>query len=363
MKTQLHYSTFDEKVNILTTDLPTLSLEGKIDPQKLLPTVIKINYDLGLKFATNKLKMLEVRKGRVRLPADFSVANYALLCGGKSANHPAPAQRVNSYTEGFLEGALVAQLARTPVGQFTVTRTIEPGDNIITHTLGTTRLQVQAIAPSGDITDFTVRFPDDTHVILHSEAGVNLENVQVILQGAAGALDMTHQPELCEVVRELGKLHVYHLNEGRRDHYPTPVPLRFSDTAQVADDCRHLFRVGSVPEVRIKDGWLLSPVEDGRILLSYQSVLENDEGELMTLNHPKVNEWYTYALKVKVFEDLWLDGGEEVERKLVYLKGELRKAVLEGLSFCNTPDFQEMRKTHQMNRRAMHQKYYAMFTS
>ena len=50
--------------------------------------------------------------------------------------------------------------------------------------------------------------------------------------------------------------------------------------------------------------------------------------------------------------------------KICYLiEGKLRAARNNALGFVNTPDFKEMQKIWQVNRRAQHHNYYNMFKS
>ena len=67
----LRYRTFDSVLEDVSIDFNTLALENMIEPQQLIKLAKKLNYDLGLR----------INHGRVKLPDDFYVFNYALLCG------------------------------------------------------------------------------------------------------------------------------------------------------------------------------------------------------------------------------------------------------------------------------------------
>jgi len=112
----------------------------------------------------------------------------------------------------------------------------------------------------------------------------------------------------------------------------------------------------------IKNGYIYLNIEDGKIYISYEGSLEDEDGNLLVLDHPMINDYYEAAMKVKILENLYMNG-ETVEQKLMYMKQELRSARNNALSIVNTPDFAELKAIHDMNRKAMHNKYYRAFAS
>ena len=90
--------------------------------------------------------------------------------------------------------------------------------------------------------------------------------------------------------------------------------------------------------------------------------MENQGGELLVLDHPYCNEYYEYALKERILENMLFEG-ENVSQKLGYIQGKLRAARNNALGFVNTPDFKEMQKIWEVNRKAQYHNYYDMFRS
>lgn len=112
----------------------------------------------------------------------------------------------------------------------------------------------------------------------------------------------------------------------------------------------------------IKDGFILTTFKTGKVYISFQGAMENTNGDLLVLDHPYCNEYYEYALKQRILENmLWQ--GENVSQQLNLIEGRLRAARNNALGFINTPDFQEMQKVFTMNRRAQYHNYYNMFLS
>ena len=88
--------------------------------------------------------------------------------------------------------------------------------------------------------------------------------------------------------------------------------------------------------------------------------MENANGELIVLDHPYCNEYYEYAIKQRILENMIFQG-ENVSQQLGLIEQRLRAARNNALSFVNTPNFAEMRKMHNVNRRAQYHNYYNMF--
>jgi hypothetical protein len=112
----------------------------------------------------------------------------------------------------------------------------------------------------------------------------------------------------------------------------------------------------------IKNGFVYTNLEEGSIFISYQGALEDHDGNLLVLDHPVINEYYEYAMKQRILENLYING-EDVSQKMQLIEQRLRGARNNALSIVNTPDFAEMYKVWQMNRKAQYNKYYDMFKS
>ena len=112
----------------------------------------------------------------------------------------------------------------------------------------------------------------------------------------------------------------------------------------------------------IKDGYMITTFKTGKVYISYQGAMEDANGDLLVLDHPYCNEYYEYAVKQRILENmLWQ--GENVSQQIGFVEGKLRAARNDALGFVNTPDFAEMRKVWTMNRRAQYHNYYNMFLS
>lgn len=77
----LKYRTFDSLLEDVKVDLRNLSADTSIEPAQLIKIARKCNYDLGLRIQRTRETVLEICKGKAKLPEDFQVMNFALICG------------------------------------------------------------------------------------------------------------------------------------------------------------------------------------------------------------------------------------------------------------------------------------------
>jgi hypothetical protein len=281
----LKYRTFESLLEDVKTDLRSLTLENKIEPAQLIKVAMRVNYDLGLRINMTKETILEIEKGRVRLPDDFFVMNFALLTGECSETFPVP--------------------------QGTNVQDVVP----------TWRPWVE----QSDCTDTS----NPQRPVCFSKCGDSYAIIQVVKTET----------------RTYTRFH----------------PLRFRASKFVDSEMPHLFQ-SAHDEAWIKDGWLYTTLDTAKVYINYQGGLSDDEGNLLVVDHPMINEYYEYAVKKRILEDLIMDG-ENVSTQYQLVTAELRAARNYALTIVNTPNFSEMQKVWAMNRKAMYAKYYDMFKS
>ncbi len=90
--------------------------------------------------------------------------------------------------------------------------------------------------------------------------------------------------------------------------------------------------------------------------------MEDDNGNLLVPDHDLLNDYYEYAFKSRIFENLYLNG-EDVAQRMQLIEQRLKAARNQALGLVNTPNFREMEKMWWTNRKAMYGKYYYMFES
>ena len=88
----------------------------------------------------------------------------------------------------------------------------------------------------------------------------------------------------------------------------------------------------------------------------------DDDGNIMVPDHEMINEYYEYALKKRILENLIMNG-EQVGERFNLIMMEFRAARNNALTIVNTPNFSELQKMWQINRKAQYHNYYDMFKS
>lgn len=285
----LKYRTFNELLDEVSTDFMVYSLEGMIEPAQLIKVAQKVNYDLGLRIHQSKQVILDIHHGKARLPDDFYVMNYALLCF-KYKTH-----------DTVLRGRHTEDVLRSEATDDCCPADCAPPD------------PCDIKCPSVCIEKCTDEYQVVERVLHETRIYEEYENIKF--------------PSCSKIQRGC-----------------------FNNTVQCA---RH---------GEIKGGFIFTDVQNGKIYLDYEGAMEDEEGNLLVLDHPMINEYYEFALKERILQNLYMNG-EEVQQKLGFIKQELRVARINAISIVNTPDFSELKAVFDMNRKAMYHKYYYMFAS
>lgn len=143
--------------------------------------------------------------------------------------------------------------------------------------------------------------------------------------------------------------------------YESLQTLRIKPSSAVSGDCPNT-RWSSSYQADIRGGFIYTSFQTGKLYLNYQGALEDENGELQVMDHPMINEYYEYAVKQRILENMYING-EDVVQKLSLVEQRLRAARNNALSIVNTPDFAEMKKLWEVNRKAQYHKYVDMFKS
>ena len=301
MSVSQKYRTFNQLLEDVSVDFSTYALEGMIEPQQLIKVATRVNYDLGIRIHRTKEVVIDIEHSKGALPADFAFLNYAFMCGTYTVSNTMPA--------GTTVDTTFTEYVPDPGGPNQCVTPTDCKDVCVVKTCPTT----VSDGKRGTTTTY------DEHIV-----------VQFV-----GA----------EQYRSFSNY----------------MPLRIGQTNQVQCDCPNV-NVQAVDIAEIRDGYLLTNFKTGHVYISYQGAMEDNDGNLLVLDQPYCNEYYEYALKERILENM-IFAGEQVSQQLGMIQGKLRAARNNALSFVNTPDFAEMRKVWNLNRTAQYHNYYNMFKS
>lgn len=378
MKAELKYRTFEELLDSVKIDLRTYDLEGMIDDQTLIKVVERVNYDLGLKINPNRVKMLEVSNYRAKLPGDFYVLNHALLCTGSIEAHNPPLWSYKTYQQGVADGIYQAEfeIYKNMVEQYTQIMPIVPGVNTVTHNLGTNYVIVQALAQDHSLLNLDIVIIDEDTIQLVSEYSSVQGSVIVTVMGSKASNGEHCPPDPCPIppnpcvidsnpcnstsfTHENGHPVVIDRCNGRTRKFKNLFRLEVVRNHSMSADCIDV-NSRNYYSVFLKNGFLETNFKEGEVAIMYESVMETEKGELMVLSHPYADEYYEYALKERIYENL-AQAGENTVQLMQLMSVKLREARNRALGFINTPDFGEMKQIWLTNRKAQYSKFYDMF--
>jgi hypothetical protein len=360
--TEAKYRTFDELMDSVRLDLYSWNLEGMLESQQLIKVAMRVSYDLGFKINQQKSSIVEIHKRKGKLPEGFDTMNYA-LCVEDRYTEEIPTYN-KTYSEGILEGVVLAQNFLEPrfVNQAVIFTDIIYGNNVVIHNLQTMNVVIQVFNTDGSLLDFDVEIVDLNTIRIISESPDTIVNSKVVVLGAK--INTVGTGSSCPAVLDCtsdGTPKIYYTTNGKRHSSKKLKPLTFVNSQSVSPECE----VKKGPcndyyDVYIKNGFIHTMFDEGILYINFQSIMEDDDGNLLVLDHPYTNEYYEYALKQRVFENLFM-AGEPVQNHLQLMNQKLKEARTLALSFVNTPDFKEMKDVVEMNRKAMYNRYYRMF--
>ena len=322
----LRYRSFDQLLEDVTIDLNTFALENMIEPQQLIKLARKLNYELGLRINQQKEVVLDVCHGRVKLPDDFYVWNYAMVC--------------NEYTENVGYDMGGTNIQEVPYKEFPSTVNQCAPETVNCRTCNSNPCNHTAAC---DL-NHPVVDPIPTEYDPNNPYGNTCIAPRVFMncKGDKYELIQVINPSLTRTYRAL-------------------TPLRMVRSQEIHCDCPNLY-YNTLDQGYLKNGYLFTTFDTGKVYVNYMGEMEDENGNLLVPDHALINDYYEYALKKRIIENLALNG-EDVAQRLQLIIPEFKAARNNALSLVNTPNFKEMEELWWQNRRAQYAKYYDMFKS
>lgn len=393
---ELKYRTFDELMTEIYNDLPSLAREGLIEPAQLIKVAQRVNQEIGLKINSVKQTILPLEFGRAKLPNDFHVLNLALLCrsyttvepglfnGIQSETRVTPVQNPNSIPQltSCPCWTVVAQDVQTTVTYCdgTIESVFFPANGDGTEK--TTKLCASTIVKTGGgsfsatTNSFCYNIPETGQLSctlpVKDLCGCDTPAMDTCSAIDTNPWDQNRVYTTCDGTMQVNVIE-YHSNQIRQyseferiQMVPSKEATAFCINTQFRD-APHQGHIQNgfihVPTVRDTNTEYGNDRGQGKVYISYMGAMEDEQGNLMVLDHPKINEFYEWAIKARIFENMYMNGEPDIERRLQLVKAELKTARAEALSIATMPDFYEFKKTIEQNRRAMYHKYMHPFSS
>lgn len=314
----LQYRTLDSLLADVAGDFVNYDLADAIRPHQLVKVARRVNYDLGLRIFQTKERVIEIERGKGRLPNDFYTLNFGFICGKYKVTTP------------VIQGTQVEERVIDPLTYKQVNWTVdlcpapvvEPDPCDPCNTCGNP-------CCTDVCTTCTQTLPDSCSLDCKGNNYVLVETRNY----------QTREYEFLE-----------------------PIKILDNSGGDVDCDCPNL-KWNTRHSAWIKDGWLYTTIKTGKIYINYQGMLEDDDCNLMVPDHPLLNEYYEYAMKQRVLENLIMDSQAVSSGQIQLIEQRFRAARNNAVSLVNTPNFSELQKVWASNRTAQYAKYYNMFKS
>lgn len=333
MARELQYRTYDELMSAVLSDWRTLDLEGFIDPGDYIKVAQMCNRQLGIKVQQEHLRVLPVCKGKVRMPNDFYALNYAFVC----VDQVIVSNNIQGIqTEDVILDSTCSNPSPIPGSDF----------NTTCNPCNLTPTTPSVVIPGVVTNTNNARFTD---------CGIGFEVVQTINKSTHRFRHFRplHLEKHKSIKDEFSRL-------GYMDEHVMPnAPIQpfFGDSPFYSRHWR-----GRVYRGYLKNGWLYVDFDEGHIFISYDGQMEDDDGNLLVVDHDILNEYYEYEIKYRILENM-LISGEQVVNHLGVINERRRKAKIDALSIARAPDFQDMMELKHANERLYYKKYYSLFAT
>lgn len=303
----LKYRTFDSLIDDCMIDFKKYADNGLIEPAELLKVARKCNYELGLRIYKTKETVIDVNRGRCKLPDDFYVLNFAMGLGHAVSKSYRP-------TGTHVEEVVVKKNEYKVAPTEDIDKCKEKED----------------ICPSCEPPKPQCECEDEYELVPNS--------CRLDCEGNTVQLLQRFKTDIL----------IY------KDFFPINI---ITDTEDFNGFCPGKY--WQAPDTAtIKNGWIYTSFNNGKIYLNYQGDMVDEEGNLLVPDHELLNEYYELAIKLAILKNLYYNDEEQNVNKLQLMQQDYRAARNNAMSFVNTPNFNELKEMMFMNRHAIYNRFY-----
>ncbi len=371
---ELSYRSFDQLLDSVRIDFSAYQSQGEIDAASLIKVATRINYELGLRIYQQKETMLEINHGRAALPADFHQMVIALACYNYTHVQNSP-----SNGNVLLEELCPKPAATNCPCQQVLNATSNP---IVTIMVNCTNITVPVTFPSGttNVCAMSIHDPNQQLTITTNSFCYNTNTNGVYTCGYPTTCDICnvqHPGGVCpEVVINpypLGKCRT--ICGGTNDQATIKILQYYSTEVFCYETFDRLWIVPNIqsdgfsnihangtanPNTASINGRFLETNNPNcsKVYIQYMGALEDENGGLLVLDHETINSYYSYAIKERVLENIYLNGGEDVLQRLKYTTEKKEYYRSAALNIANTPNYRDLINTISVIRANSNRQYY-----
>lgn len=412
---ELQYRTLDDLISAASVDLRNFYTDGIIEIGELIKVAQRCNYQLGIQINQTKETILEIEHNRTKLPNDFQFLNFAVLCHRHREEHNDLWPRGLVHQEEILwqpdpiTTANAGGLQSSVVFCWTIDLTLRPLCNDHINCGGATDVfsfSVQDASgnwtvqcfPQGQITTICAQNVSDLN-----QAGVTcplpLPKDRFLIKGQGayiinGQFSCTPEPVNCAICNtpnpapdhccgpatipncdpwnqnkvysicddKIGIKIIDSRGANRITEYTHFEELFMQPSRQASafSSSQHFRTCGN--QAFLRNGFLECSRECAKVYINYQGLLENEQGELLVIDHPMINEWMEYEVKSRILENLYYNGEPDLERRLHDVRTQAAKYKQEAMNIAYMPDWKVVVQTFKKERDNMNRKYIEPFS-
>lgn len=368
---EIKYRTLDDLIDSCSIDLRNYYADGTIELAELIKIVHKCNYQLGLQIQKTKETIIEVEHHRAKLPADFNFLNFAFLCHEYHEIIPSIGNDIVKIEH--IIPPISPEYTTVPCIEVTVvdaptTTIVNNADGTsseITFPIGTTNICALSVNIVPNLTTTTndncIKLPSG--LLSCQKPFTNCEPCNRS-QNSCSAVDTDpwKQNKVYSVCNDTIGIEIVQENRYDKRSYRHITPLYIQPSREASDfNSYEAFRLkGNIAVLR--DGFLETAFECGKVYINYQGSMEDDDGNLLVLDHPSINLWYEAEVSYRILRNLYINGEPDIERRLQLLDKERKEERAEAMKIAYTPDFNLMKQTFEIFRDREYQKHFAPFS-
>lgn len=124
---------------------------------------------------------------------------------------------------------------------------------------------------------------------------------------------------------------------------------------------RSKHRHGGQYIINIQEGFLEVPFLEGQVMMTYLADMKNEKGEDIIPFHPRLNEYYEWAVKARILQNILYNAEADVAQLYKDAKAERNFAFNDAINFVMGKRAKEWQRYERERSRRFYHQYYSIF--
>lgn len=310
----LKYRTFSQLLDSVSTDFRSYEMEKLINTEDLIKIALRVNAELGLRIHQTKNAVVDIENYKAKLPDNFYILKNAFSCHNEEWCDVMPQ---GTHTEDVFDSGMVPKFQTAP------TESINKCS--------------------------TPPLPQEID-------GCRRCGKELVMNSCHSCVTSTKVGSAIDCSGETYSLVQY--VKGFKRSFKEMLPLRVNNNPKFVDcECPNV-NYNCANSISIKDGWIYASFKSGSVYLVYDGAMENEDGELLVLDHPMINEYYEYSLKQRILENLVMNREEVTQSQIQIIEARTKEAKNIAWGVVYTPEFSELTNIWKRNRKKIIRDFY-----